>query len=139
MFETQNYAVADGINYEYLYNKAKDDSKPTLLFLHGFPASFYCWRHQINYFSKQGYGCLAPNLMGYGKTYSPLDEKEFKAKSMVHHLISLLDHLNLNKVIIVGHDWGCRPATRFVLYHPDRTLGLILFNVGYRPPITIRL
>jgi pimeloyl-ACP methyl ester carboxylesterase len=53
---------------------------------------------------------------------------------MVQHLISLLDHLNLNKVIVLGHDWGCRPATRFVLYHPERTLGLILFNVGYRPP-----
>ncbi|CAF4077384.1 unnamed protein product, partial [Adineta steineri] len=120
--------------YEYVYMKRNDDSKPTLLFLHGFPSSFYCWRHQINYFSKQGYGCLAPNLMGYGKTYSPLDEHEYKAKSMVQHLISLLDHLNLTKVIVLGHDWGVRPATRFVLYHPERTLGLILFNFGYRPP-----
>ncbi|CAF0855863.1 unnamed protein product [Adineta steineri] len=134
MFETQNYEVTKGINYEYVYMKRNDDSKPTLLFLHGFPSSFYCWRHQINYFSKQGYGCLAPNLMGYGKTYSPLDEHEYKAKSMVQHLISLLDHLNLTKVIVLGHDWGVRPATRFVLYHPERTLGLILFNVGYEPP-----
>ncbi|CAF4210097.1 unnamed protein product [Adineta steineri] len=53
---------------------------------------------------------------------------------MVQHLISLLDHLNLTKVIVLGHDWGVRPATRFVLYHPERTLGLILFNVGYEPP-----
>ncbi|CAF1158310.1 unnamed protein product [Rotaria sp. Silwood1] len=139
MFETQNYAVADGINYEYIYIEAKDDSKPTLLFLHGFPSSFYCWRHQITYFSKQGYGCLAPNLMGYGKTYSPLDKNEYKTKTMVQHLIILLDHLNLNKVIVLGHDWGVRPATRFVLYHPERTLGLILFNVGYRPPIKFDL
>jgi pimeloyl-ACP methyl ester carboxylesterase len=134
MFETQNYTVADGINYEYVYIKANEDSKPTLLFLHGFPSSFYCWRHQIDYFSKQGYGCLAPNLMGYGKTYSPLDKNEYRTKSMIEHLIILLDHLNLNKVIVLGHDWGARPATRFVLYHPERTLGLILFNVGYRRP-----
>ncbi|CAF3295691.1 unnamed protein product [Rotaria sp. Silwood2] len=134
MFELQNYTVDDGINYEYIYIKAKDDSKPTLLFLHGFPSSFYCWRYQIEYFSKQGYGCLAPNLMGYGKTYSPLDQNEYKTKSMVQHLISLLDHLNLSKVIVLGHDWGVRPATRFVLYHPERTLGLILFNLGYFPP-----
>ncbi|CAF1579459.1 unnamed protein product [Rotaria sp. Silwood1] len=45
---------------------ATDNSNPVLLFLHGFPSSFYCWCHQIAYFSKQGYGCLAPNLMGYG-------------------------------------------------------------------------
>lgn len=134
MFETQNYLVAEGINYEYVYNKVKDNSKPTLLFLHGFPSSFYCWRHQIEYFSKQGYGCLAPNLMGYGKTYSPLDKNEYKGKTMVIHLISLLDHLNLDKVVVIGHDWGVKPATRFVLYHPERTLGLILLNVGYKPP-----
>lgn len=134
MFETENYAVADGVNYEYVYNKAKDDSKVTLLFLHGFPSTFYCWRNQIKYFSEQGYGCLAPNLMGYGQTYSPLDANAFRTKSMVEHLVALLDHLNLNKVFVIGHDWGVRPATRFVLYHPERTLGLILFNVGYRPP-----
>ncbi|CAF3490814.1 unnamed protein product [Rotaria sp. Silwood1] len=134
MFESHNYAVADGINYEYIYIKTKDNSHPTLLFLHGFPSSFYCWRHQIEYFSKQGYGCLAPNLMGYGKTYSPLDANEYKTKTMVQHLITLLDHLNVNKVIVLGHDWGVRPATRFVLYHPQRTLGLILFNLGYFPP-----
>ena len=134
MFECQNYKVADGINYEYIYIKAQSDSKPTLLFLHGFPSSFYCWRHQIEYFSSIGYGCLAPNLMGYGKTYSPLNKEEYKTKSMVEHLIALLDHLNLNKVIVLGHDWGVRPATRFILYHSERTLGLILFNIGYHPP-----
>ncbi|CAF3417890.1 unnamed protein product [Rotaria socialis] len=133
-FERQNSIIADGINYEYIYIKSKDDSKPTLLFLHGFPSSFYCWRHQIDYFSKQGYGCLAPNLMGYGKTYSPLDMNEYKTKSMVQHLIALLEHLHLNKVIVLGHDWGVRPAIRFVLYHPERTLGVVLFNSGYRPP-----
>ena len=134
MFETQNYVVADGVNYEYVYTKANDDSKATLLFLHGFPSSFYCWRHQIKFFSEQGYGCLAPNLMGYGRTYSPLDADVYRTKSMVEHLIALLDYLKLNKVFVIGHDWGIRPATRFVLYYPERTLGLILFNVGYRPP-----
>ena len=134
MFETQNYAVADGINYEYVYLKAKDDSKGTFLFLHGFPSSFYCWRHQIKFFSEQGYGCLAPNLMGYGKTYSPEDFNAFRKKSMVEHLIALLDHLNLNKVIVAAHDWGALLATRFVLYHPERSAALVLLNVGYHPP-----
>ena len=139
MFETENFAVADGINYEYVYIKASDNSKATFLFLHGFPSSYYCWRNQIEYFSKQGYGCLAPNLMGYGKTYSPLDDDQYRTKSMVDHLLALMDHLNLNKAIVVGHDWGVRPATRFILHHPERALGLILFNVGYRPPAQLNL
>ena len=134
MFETQNYEVAEGINYEYVYVPANNDSKTTFLFLHGFPSTFYSWRHQINHFSGQGYGCLAPNLMGYGNTYSPLDKNEYKLKSMVTHLVALLDHLHLNKIIVIGHDWGTAPAIRFVLYHPERTLGLVLISVGYRPP-----
>ena len=134
MPEKQNYEVAPGVNYEYVYVTRTDPTKPTLLFLHGFPSSLYCWRHQIQYFSTQGYGCLAPNLMGYGKTYSPLDKNEYRTKSMVAHLTRLLDHLDLDRVIVVGHDWGTRPATRFTLYHPERTLGLVLVSVGYTRP-----
>lgn len=139
MFETQNYEVAAGVNYEYVFIQARDASKPTLLFLHGFPSSFHCWRHQIDHFAKHGYGCVAPNLMGYGKTYSPLDSNAFKTKTMVDHLILLLDHLKVDKVVVLGHDWGVRPATRFVLYHPERTLGLVLFNVGYTKPAPLNL
>ena len=134
MSDKQNYEVAPGINYEYVYVARTDSTKPTLFFLHGFPSSLHCWRHQIQYFSTQGYGCLAPNLMGYGKTHSPLDKNEYRMKSMVAHLMRLLDHLKLDRVVVVGHDWGTRPATRIILYHPERTLGLVLISVGYKPP-----
>ena len=135
-FETQNYEVAPGINYEYLYvpgNKT-NGSKSSLLFLHGFPSSLYSWRHQIEYFSRQGHDCLAPNMMGYGKTYSPLNKYEYKSKSMVEHLITLLNHLRMNNVIVIGHDWGTRVAGRFVLHHPERTVGVALISGSYNPP-----
>ena len=134
IFNTQHYEVTPGINYEYVSLPASDSSKPTFLFLHGFPSSFYCWRNQLKHFSEQGYGCLAPNLLGYGKTYSPLSPDEYRGKSMVDHLVALLDHLKLDRVIVVGHDWGVRPATRFVLYHPERTLGVVLVSAGYHRP-----
>ncbi|CAF1945478.1 unnamed protein product [Rotaria magnacalcarata] len=137
ILKTQNYRVTNDINYEYIHVKASDNSsnsKATFLFLHGFPSSLHCWRHQIEHFSKQGYGCIAPNLMGYGKTYSPLDKDEYKIKSMVDHIIALLDHLHLEKVFVIGHDWGSRLANRFTLYHPERTLGLVLISVGYDAP-----
>ncbi|CAF0989206.1 unnamed protein product, partial [Didymodactylos carnosus] len=137
---TQTFEINSTIKYEFIYTKAVDD-KPTLLFLHGFPSSFHSWRHQTKYFSEQGYGCLVPNLMGYGKTYSPLNENEYNSKSMIEHLIALLGHVGLgnSKVFVIGHDWGARTASRFVLYHPEKTLGAVLLSVAYSPPIKFNL
>jgi pimeloyl-ACP methyl ester carboxylesterase len=108
MLEAQNIEVVPGINYEYIYVKGNNnnESEVTILFLHGFPSSFNSWRNQIEYFSDEGYDCIAPNMMGYGKTYSPLNTKEYKMKSMVEHLIVLLNNLQIDKVIVIGHDWG---------------------------------
>jgi len=133
MLEVQNFEVAPGINYEYIYVKG-NSSKGTILFLHGFPSSYNSWRHQIEYFSNEGYDCLAPNMMGYGKTYSPLNTTEYKMKSMVGHLITLLNKFQIDKVIVIGHDWGTRVAGRFVLYCPSRTLGVVLISGAYNPP-----
>jgi len=135
-FETKGSSVASGINYEYVYVEAGNNngSKGAILFLHGFPSSSYSWRHQIDYFSKEGYDCLAPDLMGYGKTYSPLETKEYKMKSMAEHLTTLLNQLEIDKVIVVAHDWGTRLASRFALYYPERTLGVTLISGAYGRP-----
>lgn len=137
ILQTEIFEVAPGINYEYVYVKAQEENngkKPTILFIHGFPSSLHCWRHQIEYFSQQGYGCLALNTMGYGRSYSPLNKNEYRAKSMVDHFMALLNHLNLEKVFVIGHDWGTKPASRIALYQPNRTLGLVLLSVGYPTP-----
>ena len=132
--------IFPNITYEFNHVKAVA-GKPTLLFLHGFPSSFHSWRHQTKYFSDQGYGCLVPNLMGYGRTYSPLNESEYNSKSMIEHLIVLLDRVGLgnSKVFVIGHDWGARTASRFVLYHPERTFGAVLLSVAYSPPVRFNL
>lgn len=132
---TQTFAVAPGINYEYVYRPATGSDMTTFLFLHGFPSSLHSWRHQIDHFNHLGYGCLAPNLLGYGKTYRPSNITEYKTKQMVLHLVMLLSHLMIDRpVIVVGHDFGTLPATRFALYEPQRVQGLILLNIGYFPP-----
>ena len=89
----------------------------------------------MDYFSRLGYGCLAPNLMGYGKTYAPADYREHKFKRMVIHLVALLSHLKIDRpVIVVGHGFGTLPASRIALYEPARVKALILLSIGYRPP-----
>lgn len=106
---TQTIEILPNITYEFLHANATS-GKPTFLFLHGFPSSFHSWRHQTKYFSEKGYGCLVPNLMGYGKTYSPLNASEYSSKTMIEHLIVLLNRVGLgnSSIFVVGHDWGAR-------------------------------
>ncbi|CAF1200455.1 unnamed protein product [Adineta ricciae] len=136
----QTVLIRPGISYEYIHINATND-KPTILFLHGFPSSLHSWRHQTKYFSEQGYGCLVPNLMGYGRSYSPLNRNEYTSKTITDHLIILLDRVGLGKssVFVIGHDWGARTASRFVLYHPERTIGAALLSVAYSPPFRFNL
>ncbi|CAF2477334.1 unnamed protein product [Rotaria sp. Silwood2] len=132
---TQTFAVSSGVNYEYIYHAPTGNETTTFLFLHGFPSSLHSWRHQINHFNSLGYGCLAPNLLGYGKTYSPSNITEYRTKQMVLHLVALLSHLMISRpVIVVGHDFGTVPASRFALYEPKRVQALILLSIGYSPP-----
>jgi soluble epoxide hydrolase / lipid-phosphate phosphatase len=131
---TQTFLVSPGIQYEYHYVPPSSQSE-TFLFLHGFPSSIHSWRHQIDYFSAQGYGCLTPNLMGYGKTYSPRDFHEYKIKQMVLHLLALMSHLKIDQPVhVVGHDFGTFPASRLALYEPTRVRSLVLLSIGYTPP-----
>ena len=74
------------------------------MFLHGFPESSFEWRHQIDYFIQQGYGIIAPDLLGYGGTDNPSDLQSFSFKNMVIELGQLLDCEGIDNVVGVAHD-----------------------------------
>ncbi|CAF3442125.1 unnamed protein product [Rotaria socialis] len=54
---------------------------------------------------------------------------------MILHLVALLSHLMIDRpIIVVGHDLGMLPASRFALYQPKRIHALILLSIAYNPP-----
>ena len=98
--------TARGFLYSYLHLKPTDQGNQIyFLFLHGFPSSSYDWRYQIQHFSQQGYGIIAPDLLGYGRTSKPLDIHAYKAKSMIDDIVEILRYEGVETVIGVGHDW----------------------------------
>jgi soluble epoxide hydrolase/lipid-phosphate phosphatase len=101
--------------YNYIRIKSTEDGGLYLLFLHGFPSSSHDWRHQIQYFSQKGYGIIAPDLLGYGRTSKPLDVQAYKGKDMAKDVIEILDHEKISLVIGIGHDWYSSPSARFPL------------------------
>lgn len=69
-----------------------------MLFLHGFPESWYSWRKQIRVFSEAGYRAIAPDLRGYGDTDAPKGVEKYTSLHLVGDLIGLLDALQLKEV-----------------------------------------
>jgi soluble epoxide hydrolase/lipid-phosphate phosphatase len=92
------------ITYRYVFNPPLEQEKPYLLFLHGFPESSYSWVNQIEYFTRNGYGIIAPDLLGNGGTDKPDELEAYNMKSMSGQLAELLDCEGLEKVVVVGHD-----------------------------------
>ncbi|KDQ63388.1 hypothetical protein JAAARDRAFT_44283 [Jaapia argillacea MUCL 33604] len=122
-----------GVKYHYFYSPAQS-SKPTLLFLHGFPSNSYDWRHQVAFFKDRGYGLVVPDMLGYGGTDKPTDLEEYKASLICKDLVDILDTEKVEKAVAIGHDWGSIIASRLASYHADRFIGYAFLAVGYAPP-----
>ncbi|XP_022155318.1 uncharacterized protein LOC111022450 [Momordica charantia] len=106
---------------------------PVVLLLHGFPELWYSWRHQLLYLSSVGYRAIAPDLRGYGDTDSPESHTSYSALHIVGDLVGALDGLGIDKVFLVGHDWGAIIAWYFCLFRPDRIKALVNLSVHFLP------
>ena len=106
---------------------------PVILFLHGFPELWYSWRHQLISLSSLGYRCIAPDLRGYGDTDAPKNAREYTIFHIVGDLVGLIDSLGIDKVFLVGHDWGSTVAWYFCLLRPDRIKALVNMSVVFQP------
>ncbi|GJY78719.1 bifunctional epoxide hydrolase 2-like protein [Tanacetum coccineum] len=106
---------------------------PTVLFIHGFPELWYTWRHQMLFIASKGYRAVAPDLRGFGDTEAPPSPTSYTALHIVGDLVCLLDSLGLDKVYLVGHDWGAIISWYLCLFRPDRIKALVNLSVVYNP------
>ncbi|MBI2525382.1 MAG: alpha/beta hydrolase [Candidatus Rokubacteria bacterium] len=109
-----------------------------VLLCHGFPESWYSWRHQLPALAAAGYRAIAPDMRGYGQTDRP---GAIEAYTMLHHvgdMVGLLDALGEKTAVIVGHDWGAPVAWNAALMRPDRFPAAAVLSVPYSPRGSIR-
>lgn len=66
-YTIKNLTTTWGHTYVYNFAPASDASKPTLLLLHGYPASRHDWEYQIAALTAEGYGVVAPDMLGFGE------------------------------------------------------------------------
>ncbi|GAA4620607.1 haloalkane dehalogenase [Actinoallomurus vinaceus] len=101
----------------------------TFVFLHGNPASSHVWRNVL-----PGVGAgrlLAPDLIGMGRSGKPDISYDFADHA--RYLDAWFDALGLERVVLVGHDWGGALALDWAARHPDRVLGLAFFESIVKP------
>lgn len=99
---------------------------PPVMLVHGFPQSWWEWRHLIDPLAADGYRVLCPDLRGAGWSSAPPDR--YRKTDMADDLAGVIDQLGVKPVTLVAHDWGGPIAFIAMLRHPDRVTGFFGVN-----------
>jgi pimeloyl-ACP methyl ester carboxylesterase len=111
---------------------------PLVLLVHGFPESWYSWRHQIPALAEAGYRVVAIDVRGYGRSSKPLPVEEYRMVRLVADNVGLVSSLGAETAIIIGHDWGAPIAWSSAMLRPDVFTAAAGLSVPFAPPSLIR-
>lgn len=126
---TQRFIETNGMRMHI----AEAGQGPLVLLLHGFPESWYSWRHQLVALAHAGYHVVAPDQRGYGQTDCPTEIDQYTQLHLVGDIIGLLDALEEEQAVIIGHDWGAIVAWNVALLRPDRIRAVAGLSIPYIP------
>ena len=110
---------------------AEMGSGPLVILVHGWPESWYSWRHQLPALAAAGYRAVAPDMRGYGKTDKPKAVEDYDIQHLTADLVGILDALGEKTAILIGHDWGSIVCWNAMLLHPQRFTSLVAMSVPY--------
>jgi pimeloyl-ACP methyl ester carboxylesterase len=106
---------------------------PVVLLCHGFPESWYSWRHQVGSLAEAGFRVVAPDMRGYGRSDRPEAIDQYTIFHLIGDLVGLLDALEAPTAVIIGHDWGAAIAWQAARLRPDRFRAIVSLSVPFRP------
>jgi pimeloyl-ACP methyl ester carboxylesterase len=115
---------------------------PLVVLVHGFPESWYSWRHQIPTLAAAGYRVAAPDVRGYGGSDRPEAIEAYAIREMCADIAGLIEALGEERAILVGHDWGAPIVWNTALFHPEKVravMGLSVPHTGRGPAPRIEL
>ena len=108
---------------------------PLVLFVHGFPESWYSWRHQLRALAGAGYRAAAVDVRGYGGSDKPHAVEAYDMETITADIAGVAAALQPGApCVVVGHDWGAPIAWNSALVHPDQFRAVAGLSVPYMPP-----
>jgi pimeloyl-ACP methyl ester carboxylesterase len=118
--------TVNGIN---MHIAEQDGGGPLVVLLHGFPESWYSWRHQFEPLASAGFRVVAPDQRGYGGTDKPEAIADYSIFHLVGDVVGLIHALGEREAVVVGHDWGAQVAWHTALLRPDVVRGVASLSV----------
>lgn len=100
--------------------------RPTLIFIHGLTGSSSAWWEYEKKFENQ-YNILSIDLRGHGKSIKPRKYQDYKIKNFAQDINDLVNHLHIEKFILISHSFGTLVALEFLLrYQPIAASAIFL-------------
>ncbi|MGB3591633.1 MAG: haloalkane dehalogenase [Nonlabens sp.] len=126
----EHYAMIDGWRMHYV--DENQESQNIVMLVHGEPTWGYLYRKMIPVFVDAGYRVIVPDLIGFGKSDKPLNKKIY-TYSKVEEWFRLFvnDHLKLNNMNLVAHDWGGLIALRTVATNAELFSTVTAMNTAF--------
>ena len=124
-----HFVETNGIRMHYV----EAGKGPLVVLCHGFPESWYSWRHQITALAGAGFRVVAPDQRGYGQTDRPEAVEAYSVLHLTGDIVGLVNALGERSAAIVGHDWGSPVAWYSAQLRPDLFRAVGLLSVPYIP------
>jgi pimeloyl-ACP methyl ester carboxylesterase len=124
---------ANGINVHYV----EQGEGPLVVFCHGFPESWYSWRHQLPAVAEAGFRPVALDMRGYGQTSQPEAVEDYSLSHLVGDVVGVVNGLGYDEAVVIGHDWGGPVAWHSALMRPDLFRAVGVLSVPFNPPMAL--
>jgi pimeloyl-ACP methyl ester carboxylesterase len=104
---------------------------PPVIALHGLASSGH-WYDLVAPLLSGDYRIIAPDQRGHGKTTQASGGYDWP--TLASDMIGLMDRLELDRAVVMGHSWGGHGAISMAANHPDRVSGLVMIDGGFLDP-----
>lgn len=122
----RSFVDARGVHF-HVTEAGPADGTPVLA-LHGWPQHHYAWRDLLSR-PPDGIRVIAPDLPGYGWSGPP--PHRWLKEEIASDILALLDALGLDRVVLLGHDWGAYVGYLLTLRAPERFSGYLALNIAH--------
>ena len=122
--------AANGLNH--FIRDSGDVAAPAAILLHGFPDTSSVWSSVTPLLVAGGFRIIAPDLRGFGETDIPSKLSDYDIQTgAASDILAIMDHLNIARAHLVGHDFGAPVAWFLAANHPARFISLAALSVGH--------